>query len=685
MNQTLKPLPSQMIYALDIGTRNVVGVVGRNLDSGYEVVAHYKMSHPDRAMFDGQIHDIEKVTQVVTKVTRALEEKTGYQLERVAIAAAGRALKTQRVEVAKAIDPTIEIDKATVDAIEIEAIQLAQTQLERTDRSMASKYYCVGYSVVNYYLDDAMILNPLEHRGSVLSMHVIATFLPHSVVDSLYTVVDKMGLEVMNLTLEPIAAIQVAIPQKFRLLNLALVDVGAGTSDIALTKEGAVFSYAMVDVAGDEITEALANQYLLDFQSAENLKIKLNQQASVAFSDIVGMPYELTSQEVVEGLEKDIDALASKIAARIIEANDGKPSAVFMIGGGCQVPTMGSLLAKHLGLPPERVVIKGAEHIEHIHYLETPFTGPEYITPLGIGYTALKDKEQDFLHIHVNDTPIRLFNSKKLTVSDALVLVGFSARKLLPERGKPLHYSLNGQEKKVMGGYGEPSHVYVNGEPAHLDTPLKNKDSIVIDPAVKGDDARAKLIDLLDIDHKIYLEDEVINLYKDVTVNGNAVGLDYVMKEDDAVRFTPILTVEDLIAWKRLGNVHVHVNGRLVQPTTKLRHGDYVTIKHERIVQAPVANKAAPRAYETRSPQLEDTALKPLRPAEKRVLDLTVNGQHLTITTPKDEFVFVDIFDHYAFDLTKPKGLIDLKLNGHRARYTDVLKSGDQLTIGWKQ
>ena len=81
-----------------------------------------------------------------------------------------------------------------------------------------SKYYLNGYEITN-----------LEgHKGSEISVLLLATFLPEEVVDGLYAAVEIAGLEVANLTLEPIAAMNVAIPENFRLLNIALVDAATG-------------------------------------------------------------------------------------------------------------------------------------------------------------------------------------------------------------------------------------------------------------------------------------------------------------------------------------------------------------------------------------------------------------------------------------------------------------------------
>lgn len=676
------PLPDQKVFALDIGTRTVVGLIGTYVEDHFLVEAHVSINHPERAMYDGQIHDIEKVARVVKRVREQLEAATGYQLKKVAIAAAGRALKTQGAEVTRTIDPTKEIDKGTMDAIEIEALQMAQKQLEAS-HTLKAKYYCVGYSTVQYMLDDAMIANPLEHRGSQLSLKVIATFLPHSVVDSLYTVVDKLGLEVTNLTLEPIAAISVAIPQKFRLLNLALVDVGAGTSDIALTKGGAVYSYAMVDMAGDELTESLVQHYLMDFESAEALKMNLCASDQQTFTDIVGIPYELSTTEVLKAIGSEINRVAAKVAEGIVQANGGAPSAVFLIGGGCQVPGFSQALAEHLDLPKERVVIKGADGLEGIVYQTTPLIGPEYITPLGIGHHAVMAREQDFLQVLVNETPLRLFNAKQLLVSDALVLIGYGARRLIPERGKSLVYSLNDKSKRVSGTYGEAARVFVNGTLASLDTPIKHKDTIVVEEALHGSDAMVRLSEVVDVQREVYLEEGPLALVRSLSVNGNPLSIDaasdYWIQAHDHIKVEAITTVAELMAFKGLDSHRgLLVNGRQAHPALSLRSGDFVTLESDLLAQtqAPLefVHEIAGGA------ELEEVQAKPTFRYQ-----FTVNQRATEIETDRNPMIFVDIFEYIDFDLTRPQGLIDLKLNGQRARYTDTLKNGDVIEVGWRK
>ncbi len=658
-----------LIFSLDIGTRNVVGMIARNVEGVHHVLDYEILAHPDRAMYDGQIHDIEKVAWAVRQVKEKLEGRTGLDLKHVAIAAAGRSLKTRRVSVERDLDYMTTITKELTDNLEMEAIQQAQSQLDEGDAETAIQYYCVGYTVINYFLDDAMTLTPRDHRGSRLKADMIATFLPHSVVDSLYTVVDMVGLEVVSLTLEPIAAINVAIPPKFRLLNLALIDVGAGTSDIALTKDGTIVSYAMVAEAGDEITEALAREFLLDFDSAEGLKTKLFQHDSHSFTDIVGIPHHLSTAEILERIHPVIAQLTAHIAQKIVEFNGRAPSAVFCIGGGCQVPGFTKLLAEALDMPAERAVIKGTEALENLKFEGVPLTGPEYVTPVGIGYTALKDRHQDFLQVTVNDKAIRLFNSRQLSVSDALILIGYNARKLIARRGEPITITVNGQTRTVAGEYGEAAQIQVNGREASLDTRLKNSDDIRIEPAVPGAPAQPLVREVLPLHRAVTFQGETLPLIFETRINGSIADPETLLKDGDVVETREVRSVSDFMEYYEVdpGAQILHINGMPARRSGALSPGDTITLLRE----------------DTQAGSTVQGSAASSEPIAFNTFRFIVNGSPLEVKTHKRELVFVDIFDHFTFDRSVAKGIIGLNLNGKRASYLDKLKSGDVIDIFW--
>ena len=670
----LNPMPKNLMFSLDIGTRSVVGILSKKEGKKYIVLDHEVMEHPDRAMFDGQIHDIAKVTEVVKAVVDNLQARHGFKLEQAAIAAAGRSLKTERALFELEIDVTKEIDKAITDSIEMQAIQLAQKKLSEL-QDLQTSYYCVGYSVINYYLDKNMILNPIGHRGVKLSTDIIATFLPHIVVDSLYSVVHKAGLEVMNLTLEPIASINVAIPNNLRLLNLALVDVGAGTSDIAISRDGSVVSYGMVAQAGDEITEKIAQTYLLDFNHAERLKVGLCKNETNAFTDVIGMSHTLSTSEIMEQVNPVVMTITKEIADNILQLNKKPPSAVFCIGGGAQIPGFTKYLAEALSLAPERVVIKCVENLDMVEFECDVLTGPEFITPIGIGVTAFEERDQDFIQVNVNETAIRLFNSKPLQVSDALILTGYNARSLISERGDSFSVQVNGDMREIKGDYGEPAQIYINGATAHLDTKINHKDLITVVPAQKGKPRKITLKDLIKLDGSITLNGQSIKVIEYVSVNGvNRTG-DYMLIDGDVIVTRGIKTAKQLAEAVELDllSFAIFIGDVRLEPMDDVKMGSHY---HYKKYEAPI------RTEVDRLNQKSDQADEGVDGGKSK-LSVSVNGENVTMPITKSAMVFVDIFDHIAFDLTKPKGILVLKLNGSRANYSDTLNEGDAIDIYW--
>ncbi len=244
MNET-KVNGEELVFGLDIGTRSMVGTVGYRQGERFVVTAQEIRQHQTRAMLDGQIHDINRVAAAIADIRQALQDKTGIKLEEVCIAAAGRVLKTMNVHVDMDLDKERNVTKEDMsNLISLGIEQAFEDFQEKNDTNM--HFYCVGYSVVRYFLNGLWMGQPEHHKAKTIGADIIATFLPDDVVDGLYSAVELAGLRVANLTLEPIAAIRVAIPEKYRLLNIAMIDVGAGTSDISVTDDGSVTAFGMI-------------------------------------------------------------------------------------------------------------------------------------------------------------------------------------------------------------------------------------------------------------------------------------------------------------------------------------------------------------------------------------------------------------------------------------------------------
>ncbi|AEV68841.1 cell division FtsA domain-containing protein [Acetivibrio clariflavus] len=702
-----------IIFALDIGTRTVIGIVGVQEKDKFKVIASEIVEHKSRSMLDGQIHDIEGVALVVKEVRERLEKKLGMSLSKVAIAAAGRVLKTCQVHVERECDSTKEIDLELVSSLELEGIQRAQAVFDdEISKEERTRFYCVGYSVVNYYLDDYVISALAGHRGKKVGADILATFLPHAVIDSMYTVMNRVGLEVVSLTLEPIAAINVAIPKDLRLLNLALVDIGAGTSDMAITRDGSIIAYGMIPIAGDEITEKIAHHYLVDFNTAEKIKILLSEKKDkIAFTDVLGIKRTVETAEVMEVIKPAVELLAQTVAEKILEYNHKAPNAVFLVGGGSQIPCLTELIASKLGLTDDRVVVRRKEFFSKVKVSSKKLAGPDAITPIGIAVTSQMQRGHDFISVAINGQKVRLFNSKKLVVADALVLIGFNPRDLIGKNGKNIDFELNGVRKTVMGETGNSAQIFVNDKPANLETVLNNGDDIKILPAVDGADAKIKASELVkDISvRRICLNGAQITLEPKIFINGKSADINENIQNGDIVNIEEIITMGDLIKVCEIdpSEFDIKVNGTEVPQDYILKDSDeveYISKKFKKIdvdynidinnndnnddyyIEDEIEtaeNNESDSNYGNMDSYAEEAKPRDVLTGEN-CLNIIVNGENMSIKNNNDsKFIFVDIFNYIDFDLSKPKGNIVLKLNGKNAAFTDIVNSGDVIDIYW--
>lgn len=653
-------------FALDIGTRSIIGLLG-NLEDDKIKINHVEIAyHKKRAMFDGQVHDISAVSENVKKVKEKLEEKSGEKLTQVAIAAAGRALRTIKINTSIKLEKEHIIDAKDIKDINVKGLEEATKEL---DESLGenTNFYNVGHTVMTYKLDDMEIKNPLGHKGEILHLEIIATFLPKSVIDALTSVIKNAGLEISYVSLEPIVAIEIAVPENVRLLNIAMVDVGAGTSDIAITKNGLIIGYDMTSTAGDEISEAISQKYLLDFDTAEKVKCSLVNSDTQEFTDIVGIKQELKTEDILNDISDSIKSVSKNIADAIIKANGKPPSAVFMVGGGCQVPGMSSEVAKFLELPENRVVIKDISMISNVVCNNEILKGPEAITPVGILVSSCKSEKNNFIEIFVNNQKIRLFRSTNLKVADALISAGFNPRDLIGKKGKSILVKINGNNKIYNGKYGEEAKMQVNGEKANLDTKIEDLDRIVIEPAIQGEDAKIQLEEALK-NYKVYLNSTEYPIYYDIRINGDVVfSLDRLLENSDEIEFETISNLEEFIKMYELNPDDIYeINDDVSPIITIIRPGDKIKfIKKENL------NKNLNKEH--------------VEKLEKEYsIIVNCNSETVKITKKENEFLFVDIFDFIDFDRSKAKGKLIAKINGQEANYIDSIKNGDRIEVYWE-
>ena len=704
-----KTYTGHLVFGLDIGTRSIVGTVGYKEGDKFIVVAQKVKEHETRAMLDGQIHDIEKVGISIRQVKESLEEEIGRILTDVCIAAAGRVLETSYSQAEVEYDDEKTITKEDIYALNSLAIEKAYESFMEKNHS-GQKFYCVGNSVVNYYLNDFQISNLENHKARKIAVELIATFLPDEVVDGLNKAVELAGLHVVNMTLEPIAAIQVAIPERFRLLNIALVDVGAGTSDISITKDGSIIAYGMIPIAGDSLTEALAMHCLTDFYVADKMKQDSTQSDLVTYEDIMGIKQNITTKELDDIMAPILDDMTTRVSEKIKELNGGKSvSAVFVVGGGGKVNGYTTMLSDKLGIQAERVALRGKEVMQKIDFLDSSIEKDSLlVTPIGICLNFY-EQNNNFVFVSFNGEKIKLYDNKHLKVTDAAIQAHFPNDGFFPKRGKELNFTVDGIKKIVRGEVGEGAQITVNGKPANIHTPIKKEDIIVVEESTAGVPASMEIRQLAESGGSLVVEinHKKVHLPKFASVNGKLESEYYSIQDGDEIEFLKYYTIEQILQFMDIStdtyntyyvnnnsadmNTKVYENFTVVMSKTEFvtTYEDLLkeeTFYEETEKEENSENEDVKKVSEEQVTLTSADVKKEITeeaPVENKRVIVMVNRKPVVLHG-KPRYVFVDIFDYIDFDLSTPQGAIVTTLNGVQAQFMEELHDGDMIEVYWK-
>ena len=631
-----------LVFGLDIGTRSIVGVVGYMERNRFKVIAMAEQKHETRAMLDGQIHDIYKVGDTIRKVKNSLENQLERELSDVCIAAAGRVLKTVNSSAEYEFEEETRVTQEHIYSLNLLAVENAHNKInEKEDKA---RFYCVGNTPIRYQLNGYDINNLEGHKASKISVELIATFLPEEVVDGLYEAVEYAGLNVASLTLEPIAAMNIAIPEQYRLLNIGLVDVGAGTSDICLTKDGCIIAYGMIPCAGDEITECIAKTYLVDFNTAEKIKMSAStkKKGFVTFKDIMGITQKVDALEIRNAAADVVNAMAKDVAEKIIELNGGKPvNAVFVVGGGGKIPGYTERVADCLGIPHQRVAVRGEEVLTAVDFQVDNFKKDSlYVTPVGI-CTNYYTQKNNFVFVTVN-----------------------------------------GKSRLVRGSAGEGAVVTLNGRPANLHTPIEQNDIIVVTESTVGEPASITIGQLEEFNSQItfIVNDKTIVCPRFAYVNGELKSEFYDINDGDKIRMENFYTVAQLFEFLDLDykTLNVTVNNEPADKNTKVYENFTVrTSSLEEYNENIMASEKLQESEKTDDKVAEEPVIQPLD------ITITVNGQSVVLSG-KPDYIVVDLFQFYPFDLTMVRGNLVFLHNGNDADYSSPLNDGDVIELRWE-
>jgi cell division protein FtsA len=672
-------MSDELIYALDVGTRKVMGLIAKRSAAGVEVLACDVAEHPTRSMSAGEVRDVRAVGGLIRAQVERLSAVVGHPIKRAAVAVAGRDLRTNAGRALLSLPHPGPVEPDHVRLAVHEAVQNALSRLPRGEGGLSS-HSCVGYAATRFLIDGDAVADPIGHHASRLEVEVLATTLPRRVLDGLTAALEHAGLEASTITLEPIAALQAAVPEDLRRFHLALVDVGAGTSDIAIVRDGEIRAFGMVPCAGDFVTETLADLAALDFFTAERAKRELSAGRETRVPDVFDNMRVLTPAETLPLLQPAVRELAAHVAASIRALGSGTPRLVLCVGGGSLTPGLQEEIAAALALPSDRVGRRRAT----AQGLPESVSGPQAATPLGIALIAAAERGLRLRRVRLDGRGFHALEiGRPLTVRDALVAAGVPARDVHGRLGLSITYTLNGELKTVRGTCGKPGRVSCGGIKLSLDAPLPQDADLSFTPAEPGEDARPTLGRALassGLERRVHVLGKTLTLHPQATVNGAPADPDAPLADRARVEWRRWPDLGEILAWAGApAGARPMVDGAPADRNAVPRDGAVVEF-------SPVPENETAAVEFAPEPKIETAAAPPARRATLTVL---VNGDPVVLERPQARgfgaegpVLLVDLLPRLGAALLPVAGRrLRLMIDGSPAGYTTPLHEGAEVAI----
>ena len=266
---------AEMIVGLDIGTSKVVAIVGEvNEDGDIEVIG--LGSHPSSGMKKGVVINIESMVQSIQRAVEEAELMADCQVHSVHAGIAGSHIKSMNSHGMVAIKDKREVAWGDVERV-IDAARAVAIPAEQKILHVLPQEFIIDHQ--------EGIREPVGMAGIRLDARVHLVTAAESAVQNIEKCVRRCGLEVDDVILEQLASSHSVLTEDEKELGVCLVDIGGGTTDIAVFTEGAIRHTAVIPIAGDQVTSDIAVAMRTPTQHAEEIKIKyacaLKQLASV--------------------------------------------------------------------------------------------------------------------------------------------------------------------------------------------------------------------------------------------------------------------------------------------------------------------------------------------------------------------------------------------------------------------
>jgi cell division protein FtsA len=379
--------------ALDIGTEFAKALVFEISNDGKGTVRgvgrkRQGLSH----MQSGTVADIAAVVDNCAVALQEAEEMAGFRPSQVVIGIAGELVKgfttTHSQERKKPDAPITEGElQKLIDLVQREALREAERSITWETGLPNVDVRLVHAAIVGASIDGYSLTNPVGFQGRHVRIGIFNAFAPLVHLGALQSVASQLDLELLEVVAEPYAVARVLGSEQIRQSGALFVDVGGGTTDIALVRSGGIEGTRMFALGGRAFTKSLADRLDLPFPRAESAKVDYARGLAVdRRDDIAGI------------IADDVEVWAAGVELVMEELGGGDllPGRIYICGGGSRLPEIRDALAaerfwKRLSFarPPE-VVVMAPDQVEMISDATNLLVDQQDVTPLGLAYQAIE-------------------------------------------------------------------------------------------------------------------------------------------------------------------------------------------------------------------------------------------------------------------------------------------------------
>jgi cell division protein FtsA len=339
-------LPPQALTALDVGTEFAKAIVVSLEEHAGVLTGVVRGAGRQRQglthMQSGTVSDIDAVVANCRKALDEAETAAGLRPGSAVIGIAGELVKgTTSIRTVHRDQPQAPLTDAELERIvqraQSEALDEAEARIAWESGVERMEVRLVHAAIVEMKIDGYPVSNPIGFTGTQLELAVFNAFAPMVHLGALQSVAQRLGLQLLGVIAEPYAVATCLDPGELGDAGAVFVDIGGGTTDVALVRHGGIAGTKMLALGGRAFTKGLAERFGLSFTRAEMLKL------AAAADDL---PESVPASALKDALDEDAGVWRRGVELMIADLAAGEllPARIYLCGGGAELPQIAETL-----------------------------------------------------------------------------------------------------------------------------------------------------------------------------------------------------------------------------------------------------------------------------------------------------------------------------------------------------